>query len=39
MGRFNRVTLTVLVLGLISLKGCQRLVIDTERLNPVCERT
>ncbi|MGB8769205.1 MAG: SemiSWEET family transporter [Candidatus Korobacteraceae bacterium] len=32
MGRFNRVTLTVLVLGLIPLTGCQRLVIHTERL-------
>lgn len=32
MGRFKRVTLTVLVLGLIPLTGCQRLVIHTERL-------
>ncbi len=32
MGRFNRVTLTVLFLALISLTGCQHLVIDTERL-------
>ena len=32
MGRFNRVTLTVLFLGLIYLTGCQHLLIDTERL-------
>jgi MtN3 and saliva related transmembrane protein len=32
MGRFNRVTLAVLFLGLIPLTGCQHLVIDTEKL-------
>jgi len=32
MGRFNRVTLALLFLGLIPLTGCQHLFIDTERL-------
>ena len=32
MRRFNRVPFAVLVLTLISLTGCQRLTIDTEKL-------
>ena len=32
MGRFNRVTLTALVLGLFTLTGCQNLVIDTDKI-------
>jgi MtN3 and saliva related transmembrane protein len=32
MGRFNRMTMAVVFLGLVSLTGCQNLVIDTEKL-------
>jgi MtN3 and saliva related transmembrane protein len=32
MGRFNRAAVAVLFLSLISLTGCQHLIIDTEKL-------
>jgi len=32
MGRFNRVTFAVLLLGVTVLTGCQHLVIDTDKL-------